>query len=257
MKYAALLLGCLVLITCSALQGMSQWNTRTGTRVPQLVATPLKITTAVIKTRTTKSGKAWISQPLVQVENVSNKPVEYLTIQVTLPNVIDPFMLAYGRQPGKPVDQSIKALQPGQKIDLSVDQHACELMQERLREIDARSLAGNRANTQINGVIFNDQTAWFNGLPHVMEPNNPLVWHVVRNSAATAANNSSTFSFLKVGFRENNNTTICWEIQGTYYVDCCGIQQASLFMTKGVGDLTRVEINTECCQWYDAIECLP
>jgi hypothetical protein len=253
MKHIALLLGCLIVIASSAIQGMSQWNTRTGARVPQLVAAPLKITTPAI----TRSAKGWTRQPLVQVENVSTKPIEYLTIEVTLPGVTDQFMLAFGKQPGKPFDHNIKALQPGAKIDLSVDQNACELMKQRLREMDARSLAGERATTKINGVIFNDETAWFNGLPHVMEPNNPLRWKVVRNtSLASSPSDSPAFSFLKVGARENSNI-ICWEILGTGYVDCCGVLQATQIMVKGTGDWTPEDIETECCRWRVAIECFP
>ena len=95
MKYAGLLLGCLIFITASTLTAMSQ-STR-------LTPAPLKITAPAINTRTTRtdrSGKAWLSQPLVQVENVSSKTIEYLTIEVRLPGVTDPFMLAFGQQPG-------------------------------------------------------------------------------------------------------------------------------------------------------------
>jgi len=256
MKYTALLLGCLIVIATSALQGMSQWNTRTGARGQQLVAAPLNITTPAINARTTgtdRSGEGWVSQPLVQVENVSNKPIEYLTIQITLPGMTDSFMLAYGKQPGKPADNSIQALQPGQKIDLIVDQHACELMKKRLRKMDTRTLAGIQATAKINGVIFNDETAWFNGLPHVMEPKNPLNW---RNTRASAATDSPAFNFLKVGLRENS-AIVCWEILGTYYVDCCGIQQASLLMVKGTGDWSPERHTDECCDWVAAVECNP
>src|ERR1044072_6749520 len=161
MKYAGMLLGCLLVITASALQAMPQ------SRTPE----PLKVTTPTINT------KAWLSQPLVQVENVSNKPVESLTIEVTLPGVTEPFMLAYGQQPGKPADKNAHTLQPRAKVNLSVDQHSCELIKKRLFNTDARSLIGNHATSKINGVVFNDQTAWFYGLPHVMEPNNPLHWN--------------------------------------------------------------------------------
>src|ERR1044072_8533573 len=167
MKHTGFLLGCLILITSSALQALPQSLDRTAAVGPQ----PIKITTPAIKIR---SAKAWLTQPLVQVENVSNKPIEYLTIELKLPGASAPFMLAYGQQPGKPVANTVKPLQPGAMIALSVGQHTCELTQKRLLEIDARSLAGQHAIAKINGVIFNDQTAWFDGLPHVLDPNNPL-----------------------------------------------------------------------------------
>lgn len=253
MKYTAFVLGCLIVIATSALQGMSQWDNLTGARVPRLVPAPLNITTPAINAR----SKGWLNQPLVQVENVSNKPIEYLTIEITLPGVTDSFMLAYGKQPGKPADNSIKALQPGQKINLIVNQNACELKKKRLRDVDSRTLDGNQATAKINGVIFNDETAWFYGVPHVMEPNNPLAWNVASDTrTASTATDSPSFNFLKVGLREPE-PIICWTIIGTGYVDCCGIQQATVGMVKGTGDWSPERHNEECCNWTAAVECNP
>ena len=253
MKYAGLLLGCIIVITATALPAMPQSRN----------STPLKVTTLTINARTPRtdrSAKAWLSQPLVQVENVSNKTIEYLTIETTLPGVTEPFMLAYGRQPGKPADNNVQLLQPGAKIDLSVDQNACDLIKKRLFDMDARAFSGNQAATKINGVMFNDQTGWFGGLPHVMEPNNPLRWNVVRNTSRAAnLNDSPMFSFLKVGLRANNNAEsnqiICSEILGSYYVDCCGIQQISLLMLKGSGEWVPRDVVTSCCEYRDADPC--
>ena len=246
MKYAGLLLGCLFVITASALQAMPQ------SRTPE----PLKITTPTIDAR-----RAWVSQPLVQVENVSNKTIEYLTIQTMLPGVKEPFMLAFGQQPGKPADKNVQPLLPGAKVNLSVDQHACELIKKSSLRVDADSLNGNHATTKINGVIYNDQTAWFYGLPHVMEPNNPLRWNPVRStSKASKPTDSPMFSFLKVGLREDRsmetNQTICWDVVGTFVVDCCGIEQASTFMNKGTGEWFPVDHYTSCCIWTEPTECL-
>jgi hypothetical protein len=241
MKYAGLLLGCLIVIASSALHTTAQ----------QLVAEPVKVTTLAINAR-----KSLTSQTIVQVENVTNKPIEYLTIEARLPSATAPFMLAYGEQPGKPATNGVKALQPGAKINLSVDQHACELTKQRLLKINARSLAGNHANVKINGAIFNDQTAWFDGLPHVMEPNNPLHWNVVRD---TSQNDSPVFSFLKAGFRENNasaNYDQCWDRVGTQFVNCCGLQQASAILVQVFGGIFEpFEMETECCTWTKAVGC--
>ena len=177
-----------------------------------------------------------------------------------LPGMAEPFMLAYGQQPGKPVDKNVQALQPGAKVSLSVDQHTCDVTKKGLLKLDARSLSGNHATAKINGVVFNDETAWFYGLPHVMEPNNPLRWNVVRSTTrASKQTESPMFSFLKVGLRENPaelEQTICWEVLGTFYVDCCGIEQTSTFMNKGTGDSFPVDHYSSCCVWTEPIECL-
>ena len=240
MKHIGLLLGSLILIASSALHATAQ----------RLVAEPLKVTTPAIDAR-----KSLATQTIAQVENITNKPIKYLTIEVKLPGVTDPFMLAYGEQPGKPAANGVEALQPGAKVNLSVDQHACEITQKRLIAVKARSRAGNHATTMINGVIFNDQTAWFDGLPHVMEPNNPLHWNVVQD---TSQNDSPMLSFLKAGFRENNNATpdLCWKRIGTQFVDCCGLQQASAILVQQFGGILEpFQMETECCSWTKAVGC--
>jgi hypothetical protein len=238
MKQVGLLLGSLILIASSAPHTTAQ----------RLAAEPVKVTTPTIDARKSLTG-----QTIVQVENISNKPIEYLTIEAKLPGVTDPFMLAYGQQPGKPAANGVKALQPGAKINLSVNQHACELTQKRLLAINTRSRTGDHATTMINGVIFNDQTAWFDGLPHVMEPNNPLHWNVVES---TSQNDSPMVSFLKAGFRETNNPDLCWKRVGTQFVDCCGLQQASAILVQVFGGIFEpFEVETECCSWTKAVGC--
>ena len=249
MKYAGFLLGCLILITSSSLQTMAQSRTRAA--APQFVAEPIKVTTPSINAR------RWISQPLVHVENVSKKPIQYLVLEVTLPGAKDPFLLAYGQTPGKPATANVEPLQPGASIDLNVDQHSCEWTKKSLLEIDARTLAGHHATATINGVVFNDETAWFNGLPHVMEPNNPLRWHVVQNKAQ---NDSPVFSFLKVGLWENN-TQQCYDWLDTVFVDCCGLQRSSAVMVPApFSHWQPLPRQTECqpgviCEWNKAVDC--
>lgn len=264
MKHVGLLLGCLILITASALQATAQSRNRAV--VPQIVADPIKVTTPTINTRKGRSAGGWISQPLVQVENISSKPITYFMIEATLPGVKAPFMLAYGQIPGKQPTSNVNPLQPGAKIDLSVDHHACEWVKKRLIETDTRTLTGNHATARINGVVFNDQTAWFDGLPHVMEANNPLRWKVVRSTAALSDLNSSPiFSFLKAGYRESNSLTprpqMCWDRLGTEYVDCCGFQMPSAILIQMWGGIFEpFPMQSECdpgvyCEWTKALGC--
>lgn len=256
MKHAGLLLGCLIVITLSALQAMPQSR---NTLVPQLVAEPIKVTTPTINTN--RSANTWISQPIVQVENISNKPIEYLTLEVMLPGATTPIQLAYGQQPGKPAAKTVELLQPRAKIDLSVDHHACESLKAGLLKIDPRTLAGSHATARVNGVVFNNQTAWFDGLPHVMEPNNPRRWKVVKSTANVSPNDS--FGFLKVGVRENTrpNYDMCWDRLGTEYVDCCGFARPSAILVQVWGGIFEpFPMFSECapgvfCEWTKAVLC--
>ena len=250
MKQVGLLLGCLILITSSALQATAQSSARKRA-VAQFVAAPIKVTTPDINVH-----RRWTSQPLVQVENISNKPIQYLTIEVTLPGAKEPFLLAYGQAPGKPAMAKTEPLQPGAKIDLNVDQHSCEWSKKSLIETDTRTLAGNHATAEINGVVFNDETAWFNGVAHVMEPDNPLRWHVVRNKAQ---NDSPAFSFLKVGLLENSQS--CYDWLDTVFVDCCGLQRASAVLVLApFSSWQPLPRQSECqpgviCEWIKAVGC--
>lgn len=244
MKYAGLFLGCLLLITSSA-------------SAQSLVREPIKITTPAVS----RSATSWTSQPLVQVENISTKPIVYFMVEVTLPGASAPFMLAYGQQPGKPATGNTELLKPNAKIALSVDHHACEAIRTRLLEIDARSLAGNHASARINGVVFNDRTAWFDGLPHVMDPNNPRRWNVVKNSAMSTTD-PSTFSFLKVGTANAKpNYDMCWDRLGTEYIDCCGFAQPSAILVQVWGGIYEpFPMFSECapgvfCEWTKALLC--
>ena len=251
MKYVGLLSGCLILIASSALSAMAQ---RTGAVVPQLVVEPIKVTSLSIDTRK-QSGKSWTTQPIIQIENTSTKTIEYLTIETMLPGMADAFMLAYGQAPGKPATNKVALLQPGAKITLSVAHHACDLIRKRLLEIDSRTLARRHATARINGVVFNDQTAWFDGLPHVMEPHNPQRWQVVRSNAGLVdVDNSPVFGFLRVGYKESNpipsRSQQCWDRLGTEWVDCCGLQQASAIMVQVFGGVFEpIPMSTECCEW--------
>lgn len=260
MKQLSLLLGCLILIASSTLEAMAQ----SRTRVPQVVAEPIKVTTLIINEGKSRDT-SWVSQPIVQIENISKKPIEYLMIEATLPGVTAPFMLAYGHVPGKPATGTVGPLQPGAKIYLSVDDHACEWTTKRLLEIDARSLSGKLATARINGVVFTDQTAWFDGLPHVMEPNNPLRWNIVRSTTALELNSSPVFSFLKAGYRGSNsfapNPQMCWDRLGTEFIDCCGFQQPSAILVQVFGGIFQPEpMSSECepgvfCEWTKAVGC--
>lgn len=254
MKQLGLLFGCLILITSSALQAMAQ----SRTRVPQLVAEPIKVTTPPINERKSRS---WITQPIVQIENISKKPIEYLMIEATLPGVTTPFMLVYGQATGKSATSTV---QPGAKIDLTVDHHACEWVKKRLLETDVRALAGKHVSAKINGVVFNDQTAWFDGLPHVMEPNNPMRWNIVRSTTAELTN-SPVFSFLKAGYRGSNSFApepqMCWDRLGTEFVNCCGFNQPSAILVQVFGGIYQPEpMESECspgvfCEWTKAVGC--
>lgn len=158
---------------------------------------PIKITPLSLNTK-----KTWLAKPVIEVENTSRKPIEYLVIEITLPRdaatkEIAPFMLVYGQTPGRE-SNLVPALQPGAKISLSVNKNACDWVKSQLSAI--RPMVGSRTNTRINAVVFGDKTAWFDGLLHNQDPINPSRWLVMRNSAQRDLNIMLQFKFTLASY---------------------------------------------------------
>lgn len=261
MKYLALLAGCFIFLTAFSVPSMAQ----TAALDPE-VAPPLKVTALTLnasKTRRALKSSEWLSQPLVQVENTSNNNIEYLVIEVSLPGTTNsPLMLAYGQTPGYKPLPNVVALQPGKKINLSVSRNACDAVHSRLLASGGQLPSGSRVSTRINAVVFTNRTAWFDGLIHVPDPNDPLRWRVAENlDHAGLSGSSPLFNFLPAAFRPKITPAPCWKRIGTQWVDCCGVQIASAILANVWGGILEpFPMSSQCedgsfCNWIKAVEC--
>ena len=131
MKYLTLLGRCLIVLVFS-LQVVAQ-QPAVGNLLDAGVAPPIKLTAVPINTGSNRVGKtngSWLTEPLVQVENTSGKTIQYMVIEITLPEAKPttngPLMLAYGQPPGKSLPNVMESLQPGMKVDLSIGRNACD-----------------------------------------------------------------------------------------------------------------------------------
>ncbi|HEV7683240.1 MAG TPA: hypothetical protein VGO68_14015 [Pyrinomonadaceae bacterium] len=255
MKHLTLLVGCLIFLTTSSIQSFAQQSSATKTdSVSDTIAEPIKVTAFTLRTGKNQPGRSalgigdWITQPVVQVENISGKAIKYLVVEISLPSVKSgstsrPFMLAYGQLPGtKPSSKPIETLQPGARIDLTVDQNACEAVKSHLLA-NSNPPAGSRVKTRINGVVFANRTAWIDGLMHVADPNDPLRWNVASENQTQAdlSMDVSTFKFAPVSYLSGPHRPLngpCWKRLGTQWVDCCGgLQAASAIMVQVWGGI--------------------
>lgn len=255
MKRLALLIGCLFFSCAPLSQTRAQERTLTeAAGINSSLAEPLKIMPFTLQTGKNHSGRSAprnggrAHHPLVQVENTSGKAIEYLVVEISFPGAHSlrgdpPFMLAYGQTSGQePLPKLAKALQPGAKVELSVELNACEAVKSRLLA-SATQLSGSRVNTRINGVVFTDGTAWFDGVLHVADPHNPSRWNVIGEGSGRAdSNNSLLFNTVKAGYSFAPilapRRAPCWKRIGTQWVDCCGgLRAASAILVQVWGGL--------------------
>ena len=269
MKYLTLLAGCFIFVLASSLQVVAQQRA-TINQFDFGVAQPIKLTAVTVNTGSNRRGKtndSWLTEPLVQVENTSGKVIQYMVIEISLPDTNftknESVMLAYGQPPGKSLPDVLKSLQPGMKVGLSISHNACETVKSHLLKSGIRLPAGSRVSTRINAVVFADRTAWFDGLLHVVDPMDPIRWVVAENmDHAGLAGASPLFSFMPAAFRPKPTTELCWKRLGTEMVDCCpGLQIASAIMVQILGGIYEpFPMTHECgdgssCEWIKQVAC--
>ena len=264
MKYLTLLVGCFIFLVALSLQVVAQ-ERAAGNVLDAGVAPPIKLTAVPINTGAKTNG-SWLTEPLVQVENISGKTIQYMVIEITLPDTKPttngPLMLAYGQPTGKSLPNVIESLQPGMKVGLSIGRNACDTVKAQLLKSGIRPAAGSRLSTRINAVIFANGTAWFDGLLHVADPKDPMRWNVVDLDLAGFSSASPLFSFMHAAFRPKPTTELCWKRLGTETVDCCpGLQIASAIMVQVFGGIYEpFPMTHECgdgssCEWIKQVAC--
>jgi hypothetical protein len=268
MKYLTLLAGCFIFLAACSTQGIAQQTTD-----PRNFGTPapIKLTTLTLNTGQSRTAlrraNNWLAQPLVQVENTSANAIEYLVIEVSFPGIESgPLMLGYGQTPGhKSFLKVTEPLQPGKKVSLSVSRNTCDAVQSRLLASGISPASGSGVSARINAVVFTNKTAWFDGLLHVPEPNNPLQWNVAQPTRADASSATPLFNFVRAGYRLNLNPRSspapCWKRIGTEWRDCCGLQVASAILANVWGGILEpFPMSSQCedgsyCEWIKAVGC--
>ncbi len=262
MKYLALLAGCFIFLAACPAQSIAQ---QAADPINPAIA-PIKITALPLSSGKTVSRRDnnWLTQPVVQVENTSANVIEYLVIEIAVPGAgSGPIMLGYGQTPGRrSFLKATEPLQPGKKISLSVSRNTCDAVQSRLLASGIRPAPGSRVSARINAVVFTNKTAWFDGLLHVADPNDPLRWKVAENlDRAGVSGSSPVFDFMPAVFGPKVIPEPCWKRIGTEWVDCCGLQVASAILVNVWGGILEpFPMSSQCadgsfCHWIKAVGC--
>jgi hypothetical protein len=274
MKRHSVLAGCLILL-CALLALWISMD-RTTTKAAELDSTrgqPIKVTPLTLKAggrmNSSENGD-WVNKPLIQVENISGKAIQYLVVEVSFPDTTSsgaqaPLILAYGQAPEqKPSSIAVKALEPGAKVNLTLNKNGCRAVGSLLTSRGAQP--PKSVASQINVVIFADGTAWFEGVLHVRDQSNPLKWNPVEVSPSRAdLNPAPLFKTAKVSYRGGgvpaSGEGQCWDKNGFEMVECCGFMHgSSLFQPDPFGLYEPFFVSLTCsdgstCGWYKPVGC--
>lgn len=246
------------------------------------VVAPVKLTPFTLKTGSSRSGRGaskndkWLSQPVLQVENTSGKAIKFLMVEISFPGSDSlgaefPFLLSYGQAPGqKPALKLPETVEPGEKVNLTVRQNASSLIMSRLLKAGIQPPSGSRVMTRVNGVIFVDGTAWFDGVVHVPDPNNPLRWYEVGKSPGSASlNTTSVFKVVQASYNvklgAGSAPELCYDRVGSEWVTCCGgpLGNFSAIFVESIGGIYTPTLVVgglcddpeQTCEWYKATQC--
>lgn len=154
---------------------------------------PLKVTrVSMSETRAaagekSAAGVTWLDGLAVEVENTSGKAIKFLEVRVRFASGISqgrkPLLsLQHGRIGAQPAgSQKAAPFPPGARLTLTP---AASIPEEKRRVILKGSQApspGGGVATEVGVVVFEDGTAWGNGMLHAPDPEKPARWNVVRS----------------------------------------------------------------------------
>ena len=270
MKRFSFLAGCTIL--SFALFALWLAPTRVVTKAVEInpkSPEPIKVTPLAIKSdqnRKTRESGSWVNQPLVQIENISGKAIKYLTVEISFPGsdaLKMPFMLTYGQSPGRKAASAPGGLlQPGARINLTVGENGCGRIGTRFLAQKIAPPPGLTMTTTISGVIFADETAWFDGMLHVPDKNNPLRWYVVGVNP-DSLNPATLLKATSIGAASARAHAPqgCYRKIGTEFIECCDFTFPSAILSQdpfGYDEplvLTHTCADGSTCEYIKAVYC--
>lgn len=274
MKRHSILAGCLILLCALlALWIATDHTTTIAAELDSPRGEPIKVTPLMLKadgSMNSSDNADWVNKPLIQVENISGKAIQYLVVEISFPGAASsdaqaPLILAYGQAPEqKPSSIVVKALEPEAKVNLTINKNGCREVSSLLTAKGVQP--PHSVASQINVVIFADGTAWFEGVLHVRDQNNPLKWNPIGVSPSRAdLNLAPLFKTAKVSYRGGGVSASsegqCWDKNGFEMVECCGFMHgSSLFQPDPFGLYEPFFVSLTCsdestCGWYKPVGC--
>ncbi|HEX2269549.1 MAG TPA: hypothetical protein VHH35_08445, partial [Pyrinomonadaceae bacterium] len=198
---------------------------RSSTAENHVIATsssePVKVLAVNLKTSKTNT----IEGLELQVQNTSDRPIQYLVIYAEVPTAKDPIRvpLTFGNAPVPNSREKMELLQPGARLTLTASKNACERLATELAT-RKHVPSSKQIQTTINGVIFADRSAWTNGQMNYPDPENGWHWIAASELARKKrleAEGLFGVKFSRADYKENANSRICFRNTGADIIPCC------------------------------------
>ncbi|MBV9214732.1 MAG: hypothetical protein JO053_01040 [Acidobacteria bacterium] len=120
----------------------------------------------------------WLQRTAFRVENVSQKTIVYLKVNLLFPETktsgpLMAFPISFGRKPGSTLQSTADPLQfaPNATLDVSVSDRYSDLSRFLSERHSVESM--HRIELEVEFVAFEDGTAWIGGEFMIQDPNNP------------------------------------------------------------------------------------
>lgn len=197
------------------------------------------------------SQSSWLDGLELQLENTSGKPIKYLLIHVDVAGTKLRVPVKFGQAPGAKTGET-GMLQAGAKIDLKPAKVVCDQM--RQEAANGRVPSVKDLHTNINVVMFADNTAWKAGYLSYPDPNNASRWIV--------SDDPARINFVKTSFKSSSSLQQCYRYTGFNLEFCCDSNYVANanFSPDANGHVQPVEAEAccgsgNCCIYTDIGTC--
>ncbi len=198
---------------------------RTFTAEPHAIATSSNEPIKVLGVRINSSKTNTIESLEVQVQNTSNRSIQYLVIHAEIPVAKHPIRVPvkFGNAPVPNSTTKLELLQPGAKVTLNASKNLCDRLTKDLAAI-GRVPSSEQIQTTINVAVFADRSAWTNGQINYPDPDNG--WRWIAASELTRREKSQTqelfgVKFSKADYKKEANSRTCFRFTGSQLQACC------------------------------------
>lgn len=177
-----------------------------------------------------KQKASWLDGLEVQIENTSDKPIQYLVMHVEIPvgpsaTDLIKVPISYGRalavdsKAGKP-----DMFQPKTQLNLRASKETCERVREQLAASE-RVPSPKDVHTNLHVAVFENRTAWLAGRMHFPDPTDSRRWIAAEELARSQSQVNGLFgmSFSKVSFKPASKSQTCYRYVGFSWQSCCTV----------------------------------
>ena len=170
---------------------------------------------------------SWLDGLEVQIENTSDRPIQYLVMHVEIPagpsgKDVVKVPISYGQAFADDPKSKPDQFHPKTKLNLRASKDACERIRGQLAASElVPSLKDVRTNLHL--AIFEDRTSWLAGRLHLPDRTNSKRWIAAEELARSQSRGNGLFgiSFFKASLNPASNSLTCYRYTGFSLQYCC------------------------------------